>query len=224
MSLVTNVISKVRASVPDGASRYADAFLTRRVYAADCVIREGADLVWADYDISLVANVHHYDLPRSMIAVGTVLYAEDGVNFDDGELKPATVRDFDGNHYRWSEVRGSEPCHYALLGCPGSVGSKIIIYPALSTVSAHAIRVKHLSCHDAADADFLSFEVQGWVEDEVYVPHVMSQLCAGRGGADFDDWWRRYSVGLMKLRGVSADHVGEPVRDFDGPSLSGGQL
>ena len=171
--------------------------------------------------------MHHYNLPTNMVAIDTVLYSTDGTTFDDGELEPSTIHDFHNDHYKWSELRGVEPGYYALLGCPGASGSKIVVYPALSTVTSNAIRVRYLRCRAEAGTNFLADTAQGWVEDEVYIPHVMAQLHAQRDKRLFRRYWAEYLINVNKLRGASRSRYGETkdsIGAFGDYPASGGQL
>lgn len=186
--------------MPDASLRYSDSYLSDRAYDADCAVKESCEMAWGTTDISLVDGATYYPLPTDMVAIGDVQYSLDGSTFDGPKVWPATIKDLDSVDPTWKETRASEPTHYALLGCPGATGSKIALYPAVTTAGDKAIRIHYLKCLTSAGLSFAAQTVTDFVEDEVYVPHVLSQLYAATDKKQFVKWWSRFLAGTRKVR------------------------
>lgn len=203
MGLVSNVIAKVRLEYPDSASRWSDTFLQKLVHAADCAIREEAEIDWSQTDITLLDGAIYYALPEAAIYVDKVLMGLDGSTFDDGYLETTYYDRLDSLSPTWQDDGGTQPRHYWLLSTPGVPGfSKIGVYPKINSVTSEKIRVIYLACKPNNDAAFgtVASDPNEWIEDMAYVPYVLCHLYAELDPKLSQEYWAMFRSSLPKIR------------------------
>ena len=197
--LVNTVTSLVRAMAPDYDYRWSDAMIKQMVHLADLEIREQADMEWAEYEIELDPDTYWYNLPTDVIEVRSVMYSRDGLDFED-MLRPVTIDDIDRFHWKWRDDTGT-PEYYSLLSTPGIVSfSKILIWPALGSVSSEKINIHYLKCREDV-SDIASIDVPDRVIQNVYLPYVLGVLRANEDPAEAEMYMSEYRRGLLKVRG-----------------------
>ena len=235
MSMVTDVIAKIRTYFPSGGERYSDSFITALTHAADCVIKEECESLWSDGEITLYPGVLYYDIPENAIAVRNVRFSKDGTTFNDGVLSGTSYDDLDRFDMRWKERRGVEPSHYMLVSAPGvpqDTGpsengySKILIWRPLSTTVSQKIKFEYLKYYEGQTLEFVVQSERAEVVDLVYVPYVMAAIYASVNIQMFVEWWRKYREGIPRARAIYMSKYAEGSGNFraGGPTIDGGQL
>ncbi len=198
-NLVSGVTSKVRAMAPDYAYRWDDSLVRSIIHLADLAVREGADMEWATHDITLNDGAYYYALPTDAVRIQSVMYASDGINFQD-PLEPVEVEDIDRLHPRWKDDTGTPSC-YVLWSVPGVTGySVIMLWRALSTVSGEKIRINYLRCLETV-SEIDAVSVPDHIQQNVYLPYVLGTLRAQEQPNEAEALMAEYKRGLIRVRG-----------------------
>lgn len=180
VGLVASTIAKIRSMYPESADAWSDAIITNAIYMVDLLTKERAESMWDSYDITLQENGLYYDLPERIIWMGAVSFGIDGSTFKDGMLTRSTLADMDEKKIDWENQKGSKPTEYVLLSTPGIRDySKIILWPAMSSVTAQKVRLEYIACYNQ-DLSFLSQQCDQWVVEDIYAPMVAALLAASR--------------------------------------------
>lgn len=173
--VLAGVREKIRLLTPEYIGRWSDAFIDDLTVLADNAIREEAETVWKSHTINLNAYALWYSLPHDVVSVGSVQYSRDGVTYDV-ELQPKSMDELDRISVSWYDDYGVEPNVYSLWCAPGTSNwSRILLWRPLSAVDTDIVRVNYIGCYPD-DTDLSAVEVPDWVQDQVYVPFVMSIL------------------------------------------------
>jgi len=228
VGVVSDVTTKIRGLVPDSTTRWSDNHIQRLIHLADCSISDECETTWGSADISLIDDGHYYPLPSDVIQVTSVEMSLDGTNFDDGFLRPTTYERLDGFNENWIDDRGTQPRHFLLLGTPGvPTVSSIMVYRPLSSVSGEAIRVNYLRSYPNNNAAFEAKTVPDWVEDQVYMPYVMSLLYAPSDVKMALKYWREYLDNIPDVRSKFRSKYGDSrawgMRS-SGPTMTEGDI
>jgi hypothetical protein len=225
-AIVSEVTAKIRALVPESSGRWTDAAIGVLVHQADLMVGEQCDTTWSHTDITLVAGSLYYPLPTSIIGVGAVALGVNGTDFIDGTLFPCTISDLDESDVNWRSTAGTAPTHYSLLGAPGSESSRIMLWPAMSTVTTEKVRVTHLFSTITNNALMIGKSAAPEIQDSVYVPLVLGMMFAPLDAARANLYFRRAFDEMPSVRGgfVSPYSGGMASDTSPGVSRIGGQL
>ena len=180
VSLVNATIAKVRSMFPESAAAWSPATVQSVIYMADLLVKERAESTWMTATITLQQDGLYYDLPEYVIWLGAVSFGRDGSTFKDGTLVATTMAEMDATVIDWENTKATKPTRYILLSTPGIINySKIILWPAMSAVSAEKVRLEFIGCY-AKNLSFVAQMCEQWVVDDIYGPLVASMLIASR--------------------------------------------
>lgn len=197
MTLLSEVIPKLRVYYPNSELRYTDEDLTDLVHAADCFVKEMAPIKHNDYTIELLAGVSYYILPSNVVSVMGVRYTSTGGSVKT--LFPITIRELDDQNPSWNTSTG-DPRHYSLKTCPGTVGSYIMLFPP----GSGSIAVSYASYYPADTveglAEFAASEVDTWIIDTVYVPYILTMIFAGENPGKFQIYMQKFLSGMSDVQ------------------------
>jgi hypothetical protein len=225
-ALVGEVTAKIRNLVPESIGRWSDAALAVLIHQAEMMVGEQCDSDWTTTDISLLQGTLYYPLPKTLIGVGSVTYAENGTDFIDEVLWPCTMRDLDESDRTWRDRSGTHPTHYCLLGAPGGESSRILLWPALAVVTTQKVRVTHLFSYYLNDATLTARVMTHEAQNAVYVPLVLGMMYANIDAARANLYFRNAfdAMGSVRAGFTSPYSGGFPSDIAPGVSRLGGQL
>ena len=211
-ALISGVTSKVRALVPNHDGRWDDAAVQSLIHLADLAIREEGQIEWATHEFDMIDGAYYYSLPTDVIEVRSVEFSRDGLVYEDW-LKCVSLRDMDEISLTWQDDAGSTPTYFSLLSTPGTATySKIMIYPKILSTSGQKIRVNYTKSR-TAESDLSGQSLPDEVQDQVYVPYVLSLMQQHRDPALAKQYMDIYRDNMRRVR---ARYLHRPTESVHG--------
>ena len=218
MSGLTDIISQVRARLPDSQARYSDGELAEMVLSVDKLVREYCGGRHAYEDVQMRDGAMFYRLPELCIqVVGASVSTDGGVTFNQVELVPTTLSSMSAYADKWRTTRANHPERYCIIsapGCPeqhgyGDAGySMIMLWPAVDGDDQPVVRVRYQTAQ--ATLTIASQSIDGWEMEHVYIPGVMAQIYAYESLDRFSSHWDTFLVGMDELRARLISPTTEP--------------
>jgi hypothetical protein len=197
-ALVSGVTSMVRTLAPGHDDRWSDARIENTIHLADLAICEAAEVVWASYEIDLNDGAMYYALPDEVVAVRTVEYSYDGINYE-AVLTPISLDDLDRISTTWQDDSGVGPQYYVLLSAPGTPGySQILLWRPVASTSGEKIRINYVKCRPDA-SDLSGVEMPNDIMETVYLPYVLAVLFSEEDPALSEGYMAEFNRGLWRL-------------------------
>jgi hypothetical protein len=197
-NLISGVTRLVRAMAPDYDWRYTDAQIKQLIHMADLAVRENADMEWASYDRTLNDGQAWYTVPSEIVQIKTVMYAPDGLNFQD-RLMETTVQEMDLLGCRWQDDTGP-PSRFLTISCPGIDNYFYLrVWPYPSTTTGEKIRINYTKVRESVSG-IEGLEVPDRVQQNVYLPYVLAMLRQGEDPQEAEAYIQEFKRGLVKVR------------------------
>lgn len=222
--LVGSVTAKIRNLMPNATYRWTDSFIRSMIHVADLILCEQAGVMWSHKDITLTASATYFAVPTDVVWVGAVSYSTDGTTFNDGVLWPTTFNELDQLDPDWADTTGTKPTHYFLLSTPGTDGARIAIYPKMTSVTAHKIRLHGLLCLPDNNLSFAALTRPEKIEDIYYVPMVLALLYGSFDPDLAKHYWGRAMGAIPVVRSEYNDHRDDAFFMGRPESPAGGQF
>lgn len=196
--LVSGVTKLVRAMAPDYDLRWTDAEIRQLVHLADLHVRESGDVEWASYDRTLNDGQAWYTVPSDIVQIKTVMYASDGVNFDD-RLYQTTLDEMDRVNLRWQDDTGT-PSRFMTISAPGIDNYFYLrVWPYLGTTSGEKIRINYTKVRESV-ASLDGLDMPDRVQQNVYLPYVLAMLRQAEDPQEAEAYMNEFKRGMHKVR------------------------
>ena len=210
----TGVLAKLQARLPDkiGPNAVWSQFLIESLTVmADRATRDLCEVHRDSYELTLSDDSIYADVPDHFISIDKVEFALDGTNYD-WLLQPMSMSDLDRVSHSWRTDRGARPDFYVLLSAPGIpddvepipdvVLSKLMFYPALTTVGSAKLRITGVVVPKNIDelAPYVSVVMPEDVQSKCHVPYILSVLYATSEPARAAEEYQKFKQGCETVR------------------------